>query len=262
MKRKFDNGGSSWQKRQKRKYRRRAAKRRGLRFRRSKLGRMVKRVVINAHETQHKDSELCSNLTCEHNEMTMIATDLLDITQGDGVSSRMGDRVYIRGVKLKLYFENQQYRPFARYCIVVFRDKVYPHTGKVTGDSLQEGVSTNKNLDFFDFNRYEFKVIKRVNVTMPNSGSSLALSGTVDGVANVESGGASYEIFGNPSKYVNIWVPFNYNVLYQDGGSSAVSTQMWQLGVITYGSFGATTSGATYPIGHVSCVKKLYFKEL
>lgn len=260
MKRKYDNGGNSWNKRR-RKYRRRLRRRR-YKFRRTKLGRLMKRVVLNQHETQHKESQLCSNLTVEHNEMTMINTDLLDVVQGDGVSSRMGDRIYVRGIKLKIYIENQQYRPFARYCIVIFRDKAYPHTVHVTGDTLQEGVTTNKNLDFFDYNRYEFKVIKRVNVTMPNAGTSLALGGTVDGVANLESSGANYTVYGNPSKYVNIWIPFNYNVTYQDGGSSAVATQVWQMGVIAYGSFGATTSGATYPIGHISVVKKLYFKEL
>lgn len=233
-----------------------------MKFRRSRLGRMIKRQVLNAHETQHKDSQLCSNLTCLHNQLTMINNDLLDITQGDGVSSRMGDRVYIRGIKLKMYIENQQYRPFARYCIVMFRDKVNPHLNHATGDNLMEGVTTNTNLDFFDFNRYEFKFIKRVNVTMPNAGTSNALGGTVDGVADAESAGADDSVYGNPSKYVNIWVPFNYNVLYQDGPTSPVSTQVWQLGVYTYGSFGSTTAGATYPIGHISVVKKLYFKEL
>lgn len=260
-KRKFDDGGSSYGKRSKRKiaYRKKKTLYKKMRSR-GGMAKMIKQVMLKQCETKHSQFTLGDNVTLEHNQYTLLQHNLCYLNQGDSHDTRNGDTVYARGLKLKLYIENQQYRPFARYAIVVLRDKQNPNSTITTGTNLWEGVTTSKNLDFFDFNRYEFKVIKRVNVSAPNSGSSLALGGTVDGVANVESSGESYEVMGNGSRYVNIWIPLNYHLKYLDGTNQPAQYR-WQIGIIAYGSHGATTSGGTYPIGHVTGVGKFYFKD-
>ena len=228
---------------------------------RGALTRTIKRVMLNSCETKNYAAQQCQNKTMAHNEFTIVTTNLLYIGQGDSHHQREGDQIYCRGIKLKFYFENQQYRPFARYKIIVVRNKNNPSSQLATGSTdIWEGNSTSKNLDWFDKNKYEFKVIKNVTVTAPNTGTSLALGGTVDGVADKESGGTNYEVVGNPSKYVNIWIPFNSNIQYLDNSTSP-STQQWQLGVIAYSSYGATTAGATYPVGHVTCMSKVFFKD-
>ena len=89
----------------------------------NQLAKMMKQVSLKQCETLHYMTSN-SNVTLEHNEVTMLDTDLLWNQQGDGASGRSGDRVFARGVKLKMYFENQQYRPFARYRIIIFRNRI------------------------------------------------------------------------------------------------------------------------------------------
>lgn len=228
-----------------------------------RMARMIKSVMLKNCETKVKHMEMCINQRIEHNELTMLDNNLLELSQGSGHDKREGDCIYLKGVMLKFYIENQQYRPFARYKIVVFRNKNNPSSAATTGVTyLWEGTTTSKNLDWFDKNKFDFKVIKNVTVSAPNSGTSRALSADAapNGVAWVEHSGSSYEVIGNPSKYFNIWIPFNSNIMYEDG-ASLPSTQVWQVGIIGYSSYGSTTSDSVYPTGHVTCVGKLYFKD-
>lgn len=220
-------------------------------------------------ETKHLHLEIVNNATLEHNEYTRLKSNLLDgIVPGTRAFERTGDKIYLKGISLKMYFENQQYRPLVRYKIVIFRNKKDSGGAGIlpTGSStLWEGTSTSKNLDWFNTNVIDFKTVKDIVVRAPNSGSSLALNAyggtSPDGVANVEHLGESYEVITNPSRQVNIWIPFNKNIQFDDNTNQAPNN-IWQIGVITYGTHGQTTSGSVYPCGHVTAVAKLYWKDM
>ena len=91
-----------------------------------RMARMIKSVMLKNCETKVKHMEMCINQRIEHNELTMLDNNLLELSQGSGHDKREGDCIYLKGVMLKFYIENQQYRPFARYKIVVFRNKNNP----------------------------------------------------------------------------------------------------------------------------------------
>ena len=80
---------------------------------RAGLARTIKRVMLNSCETKHVYLNICTNQTMEHNELTILHNNLLYTTQGDTHTTREGDTIYCRGVKIKMYIENQQYRPYA-----------------------------------------------------------------------------------------------------------------------------------------------------
>lgn len=224
---------------------------------------LIKRVQLKQSETKHVHFEVANNKVIEHNEYTNIRSDILsNIQVGNNAYQRNGDKINLVGMKIKMYFENQQYRPFVNYRLVIFRDKFVSNSSLATGATdLWEGTSTSKNLDWLNTNRFEFKVIKNITVKAVNSGTSLAMGGTVNGVANIESTGESYEVIGNPSRYVDIWVPFKKTITFNDNGTDAMGNR-YQIGIIGYSSYATTTSGATYPLGHVHAVAKLYWKDL
>lgn len=227
---------------------------------RTRFAKAIKRVLLKNSETKVKQFSVAQNTTLEHNELTVLNTNMLTIGQGSGDEERDGQEVYCRGIKLKFHFENQQYYPIARYDIKLIRNRVSPNSAMNTGDNIWEGISTSKQLDWVDKESWIVRHLKTVIVKQSASGSSRPLGDTVPGVADVDHLGSDYEVIGNAQRYVNIWIPFNRRVRYRDATSDPMDGK-WNLCVLAYGPYGATTSSAVWPIGHCTGVAKLYFKD-
>lgn len=220
----------------------------------------IKKQILSMAETKHTHIEFASNQELLHNQWTRIEPDILKyITNGNRTFERIGDKIFLKGIAFRILLEGQQYRPITTYKIIMIRNR-REDDEMVTGTNIFEGTTTTKCLDFIDTNKYEVKFIKTVVVRMPNSGTSNPMGGTVHGAANKVLGGEDYEVFGNPQKLLKFYVPFNKTITYRDNAATA-SDYSWNLGVIAYCNFSTTTNTTTYPVGHISCVAKMYWKD-
>lgn len=234
---------------------------RTFRLRRRGLARTIKRVLLRNAETKFRFNS-ASNVTLEHNEVRVIANNILYLQQGDAHDQRSGDKVFAKHVKFKLYFENQQYRPRVSYTVLVLRNKTNASADIVNGENIFEGVTSTKSLDFIDYNKYD--VIYRKSVTVSNAGSypgepgAMGSSGGVDGA--VASAPNFTNLVTNANKYKSFTVRLNKNITYQDGSTNP-STQRYALAIIPYINNTSITSGALHPAGHVSMVYRYVFKD-
>lgn len=224
------------------------------------MRRLIRSTMLKMAENKHIYAQDCLNLTLVHNQLKVIRNNIFATVQGTDTNQRSGDKIFARYIQFKMYFENQQYRPKASYLVLVLRNKNNPSANIADNEDIYETVSTSKNLDYIDYNKYQILYSKRVNVS--DAGSYAGTSGTmstgnpaIDGVA--EYGAAK---MSNPARYHTFKVYLNKTLEYLDG-SNTPSTQKYAIAVIPYATFSTTTGGTVYPVGHVSCVSKFYFKD-
>jgi hypothetical protein len=194
----------------------------------------------------------------EHNELRAIHNNLFNTSQGTGHDQRVGDRVYAKALTVKMYFENQQYRPRADYLVMVIRNKNSPSSNITSGENIFEGVSSSKNIDFIDYNKYDILYSKRITVSNAGSypGSAAAMNnGSVDGTV---TGAADHLV--NAARYHTFKIKLGKSMAYLDG-STEPSFQRYALACIPYANYSSSTSGGTYPVGHVSAVFTFSFKD-
>lgn len=222
------------------------------------LSRAIKRTMLRMAETKHVYPSPVNNLVMRHNVLELVMDNIFATVQGTDAHNRLGDKIFAKSISFKMYFENQQYRPKASYLVLVLRNKNNPNAGIADGENIFEPVTTSKNLDFIDYNKYQVIYSKRVTVNDAGStiGTNSAMSGLVDGTAQVIS-----TLVSNPARYHSFKLRLNRTIDYLEGGSSVPTTQRYSLCVIPYSTFTTTTDGATYPVGHVSVVSKFYFKD-
>lgn len=259
----------------KRSYRRRTYKRRPMskrsrarsavaKAKTKSLVKLIKSVHLRQCETKKTQTEVCKDQQLTHNYVQVIETNIFATVQGDENHQRDGDKIFAKYAKFRMYFENQQYRPFASYLILVIQNKNSPATDIVNGENLWEGVTTSKNLDYIDYNKYRVLYRKRVNVgSMANNwGTKQTMgSGGVDGMAAAWSDTSQPQLIGNVSRYFNFKIRLNRTIQYLDGNTNATSTMNYALVIIPYSSYTTTTNGTVYPVGHVSCVEEFFFKD-
>lgn len=215
-------------------------------------------------ETKHLHEQWFSNKEVFHNQYYKLKDDLLSgISVGDRAFERIGDKIHLKGISVKMNIENEEFRPYVRYMFIVFRDRWnHDHTQPDAANDIWEGTSTSKNLDWLNTNRFEFKMIKYVNVTAYNSGTAAGVNSVtqpIGGTYKIEAG-EDYEIFTNPSKYVNFYLKFNKNITYDDNSTNAMRNK-WQFGVVPYVNYATNTSSAT-KVGNMTGVAKLYWKDM
>lgn len=200
------------------------------------------------------------NLTLVHNQLKVIRNNIFATVQGTDHTNRIGDKIHAKYIKFKMYFENQQYRPKATYTILVLRNKNDASANILDNENIYEGVTTSKNIDYIDYNKYEVLYSKRITVN--NSGSSdgpISAMGT-GGIDGESKALGAETVIGNPTKHHTFKVRLNRTIQYLDG-TNTPSTMKFALAVIPYCNYTTATGGTTYPVGHVSVASCFVFKD-
>lgn len=243
-----------------RKYAKNRRYRRRLAFgRRKGLARAVKNTILRMAESKILYANDAQNLTLEHNEVRVIRNNIFATVQGTDHTNRVGDKIFAKYIQFKMYFENQQYRPICDYLVLVLRNKNNASANLSDGENIFESVSTSKNLDYIDYNKYQVLYSKRVRVEASNLGTKNVMgNASVDGAAGVSTTGEW--VFVNANRTFTFNLRLNKTIEYLDG-TNIPSTMKYCLAVIPYSNYSSTTSGAVYPTGHVTVVSKFVFKD-
>ena len=262
----------------KRSYPTRTYKSKSLRTRtaRGRFARNVMQVVNKRAETKICYHEVCSNKEVLHNTGDNLYNDVLAIPRGSNgeaevgatQGTRVGKKVYIKGIKVSMMLESQQYRPQVTYWIYLVKSK--RNTTTIGYTDMFEGISSTTPCDYIDQDKVNVLYCKKVTLRMPNTGTSVAMSQDASGVAingtayRIQSG-EDYELFTNPKKCMKFYIPINKTIEFIQEGELEDTTQPWcryQWFITAYDTFTTKTGSNNWPTGHITMSQKILFTDV
>lgn len=174
---------------------------------------------------------------------------------GPNDARRIGDKISIRGIMLKAFFENALGRSKVWYRLMLIR--------KAKGDTIDRTTlfkqdTDNKMLDQVNTERFTIVAQKTFNITAANPmASSVALGATGLPVASGTAGGQA-------SKIIKMWIPGRKfgrggNITYEDGTSQPKFFD-YRLCLVSYDWYG--TPQDVNAVGRINeLYTKIYFKD-
>jgi len=253
------------------------SRRRSSKYRpRTRIAKTIRSVVNKMSETKETLLEVAKNLQVTHNTVHNLSSNALytqigmasqDTDGPDSAGSRIGQKIYAKGLKCALMIENQQYRPQVTYWLYLLKAKEgNPAVAINAKNDIFEGRSTTIPMDYIDTQKVNIMYCKKIIVKMPNSGTTLIGDATVTGAYYEESGGASYAMVTNPQRILKFYIPINRIIQYPDATSSAdrtvpLNANLYQWVIIPYNNYSSTPGSTVYPVGHVSLTTKFVYKD-
>lgn len=203
-----------------------------------------------------------TNIPLPHNNIVILKTDVLASSQGtadnmNGYPQRIGDMISLKGIKIRLFIQNQAERPRVHYRFMLVKAA---KGDAPTRDTLFKGITGNKMIDQYNTERFTMLAQKVVNVTAVGNGAWTTVN--LSGVPRTENG--STNIGGVGTKIVDMWIPGakvrkNCQIQYENNGSQP-KFHSYYLVAMAYDWFG--TPQDVNNVGAVSeGFSKIYFKD-
>lgn len=229
---------------------------------RASLSRRVRRIESTI-ETKESTQTASTNLALPHNDIRVVYNPMqVNFGTGEpmsGVGNRIGDQITVRGLKIKMFLQNQAQRPKVWYRIMLIKSASGDTISRAT---LFKNLVGNKMIDQYDTERYTVLAQKTLCVT--TSPAQTATSFAVPSGAP-ESGNGGTVSGGIATKVVSMWIPgrkFGYNgiVKFKNGSTAEPKFFDYRVVIIAYDLFG--TPQDVNNVGALSegyC--KLYYKD-
>lgn len=186
--------------------------------------------------------------------------------------ARIGHRIYVKGIKVSLNIESQQYRPHVDYWLYLVRNKTNQDVVLDDKQKMYEGISTTIPCDYIDTNKVDVLFCKKFKPRMTNVGTTLTASANggfntaqVEGVYPDAFEG-TYTQVTNPQIIKKFYVPLNRTIIYRDSEDSAQrvrpASYRYQWVIMGYDNFVSGTGDETYPLGHITMTTKMNFTDV
>lgn len=204
-----------------------------------------------------------TNIALAHNNVVAIMNSMLFTTTGAadpmaGNGQRIGDRISLKGVAIRLFLQNQAQRPRVFYRVMVLKCA----KGDVpTRATLFKGLTGNKMID--QINTERFTILAQKILTVTAQGSMAWTTASVPaGVPQTDNGATA--IGGVGTRIVNMWIPgvkFARNgVIQYENESDQPKFFDYRLFIMAYDWFG--TPQDTNNVGALSDgFVKMYYKD-
>jgi len=241
--------------------------------------RQVRRLVNAMAETKVVLRTISNNVGVKHNYMTLLDPNLLKTDTGiDGetlnpaevpgaqTGTRIGRKVYAKGLSIRFKLENFQNQPELNYRVVILRNKI---GNSLTADeaNIWEGSHDDRMIDYLDTDRWDVKFSKIYKLKMPGFGTGAATTQTGQGAGTApvsQENGTSW--IGRPKRFVKTYIPINKELVYppvrSGSGYSVPYNEHWQMLIMCYSAFTAPTAHDSVALGFIDCTTKMYFKDL
>jgi len=243
------------------------------------FAKKVMAVVNRKAEVKKQMFEVCSNFTLDHNVLQNLFSNVFVTkvgTAGDNINlvtghNRIGNKIYVKGIKVSINLEAQQYRPYTTYNLYLVRNKTNPSAHIDDKSEMFEGVSTTIPCDYIDPTKVHVLFQKRFTLKMPNSGTNVAMSTSADGVlfnggAYEYQNDASYHLFTNPRYCGKFYVPINKHIKYLDYGDDVNGMtdpqHRYQWVITGYNNFSTKSGDNNYPLAHLTMTQQLIFTDV
>jgi len=196
-----------------------------------------------------------------HNTIYVRESALLGTTQGTAdpsnanASNRIGDKITLSGLSVKVMFELNE-----RYSMATFRIFIVKSAkGDVpTNGTLFNALSNNKMID--TLNRERYTILASKTFTIKQSSTAIQASG-IQEVGSGFTKGA--EQMSNATKIVKLWVPGNKlvrgkNLTYENGTNQP---KFYDYHLVYY-AYSNYQTNSTYYVGRINDeVIQLYYKD-
>lgn len=247
--------------------------------RKSAFARSVMRAVNKNAETKCIMRELGDTQNqLNHNKVKLIDGNAFytklgnlgeGMSTGPQTGSRIGKKIYAKGIKLAINLETIQKRPHVTYWIALIRNKKYPSSLISSKSQIFEELSTTIPMDYIDTDKVHVKWMKKITTRMPNAGTSSAM--LVPGFAPTWQNTGDPQMkftVTNPQKIQKYYIPLNQTITYNDfndGESDSfapISGQRYQWVVWAYDTYGTPDSGADSEVGRIQMTSVLKFTDV
>lgn len=200
-----------------------------------------------------------------HNALTVFAMNPFQVSQGAGDAmqegnqiNRIGDRITVKGMMIRGFFENALERSKVHYRIMLVRCAKGDTPTRAT---FYKGNCNNKMIDQANTERYSIIAQKYLNISASNSGAATSASAAgvpLTGPTNTTWNG------GQGTKAFSMWIPGRKfgpggNIQYENN-SYQVKFYDYKLVVMAYDWYGTPQDANN--VGFCNCVyTKVYFKD-
>lgn len=251
------------------------------RFAASRFNSAVMRAVNRNAETKEVLMNVATNAVVLHNTILNLDHNAFYCNIGSSgemigsgsVGARTGKKLFCKGISVSLHIENQQYRPFVRYSLLLVRAK--PNADNILDikSKLFEGLNTTIPLDYIDTSKVDIIYQKNFNVKAPNVGTTESAGpagvfdhGEVEGILPDLYEGIN-TVSTNPRFMGKFYVPINKTIMYRDYADGAnaqtiPSSYRYQWVIYAYDNRTTTTGDSTWPVGHVNMTTKMKFTDV
>lgn len=222
-----------------------------------KLASMMKLISLKQSETKESWQQGTRNLGLVHNAVAVLLNPFV-ITQGTanpiaGTNSRIGDKIILRGIAIKGFFENALNRPKVFFRVMLVRCAKGDTINAIT---LFKGNSAVKVIDQVNTDRFKIIKQKTFNITPSNTTAV-----TVNADGSVATGNPA----GIGTRAFTMWVPGRLiskygTVQYEDGSTNQPKFYDYRVVVLCYDWYGS--DGTSPTVGRVNDIySKTYFKD-
>lgn len=221
-------------------------------------------------ETKECQYYTASNVSIAHNNLVKLTKNgggdmnIFETAQavGDPQSgnsgNRLGDRITVKGVSIKIMLENALERPEVHYRIMLLRGAKGETFDRA---NIFKGSSINKLLDQVNTERFTIMAQKTVKIRSSNyTASTVSLTGVGYAAPNV----AGDYPAGHGTKLVKMWIPGvkfgkGGNVQFENGSTTQVKFYDYRIIVYAYEWYGTPESNNVGKINE--CVCRTYYKD-
>lgn len=198
----------------------------------------------------HNNVRIVQNSTAAEFNLLFTQTGTTD-PMGPNDARRIGDKIAVRGVMIKGFFENALNRSKVWYRLMVIK--------KAKGDTIDRTTlfkqdTDNKMLDQINTERFTIIAQRTFNISASSQGATGAsLTGEPTGAAG-----------GQGTKIIKMWIPGRKfgrggNVIYEDGSSQPKFFD-YRICIVSYDWYG--TPQDVNAVGRINEIfSKIYFKD-
>lgn len=171
----------------------------------------------------------------------------------DNTGSRIGDRITVKGLKIKFFIENALQRSRVYYRVMLLKG---PRGATFDRTNIFKGAASNKMIDMIDTEKFTIVWQKVFTINVASAAAS-----TVD--LNGVTQGGPYQGIG--TKLISAWIPGRRfarggNIQYENGSVDTVKFYDYRFCVLAYDWYG--TPQDVNNVGKVNdLMMKLYFKD-
>lgn len=229
-------------------------------------------VVNRKAEVKEAYTLVCTNQALNHNQVDNLDSNVFYMTQGangEHLSSsgiRIGQKIFVKGIKVSLMIESMQMRPQVTYWLYLIRRKDTPDNAITTKSDMFEGLSTTICMDYIDTERVHVLYCKKFVLKMPNNGTSKDMQAPQGWANEAEPDGISKATITNPQIIKKFYIPINKQIRYldlQDVTGRPIASQHYQWVMISYDNYVTNAGGVgATPTGHVHMSQKILFTDV
>lgn len=255
-------------------------KNRGRQAPRTKFAKAVVRVMNKYAEQKVTFRQLADNLILRHNNIinidnnafyTQFGTRGEDFNNDTGSGTRIGKKIFLKGIKVSMNLEALQKRPQTTFWLYLVKNKLDPDEDITVQSEMYEGRSTTLPIDYIDTDKVDIMYCKKFVLRMPNQATSSSM-GTAGFAPLAENAGApEYKgVVTNPQRIAKFYVKINKTITYRDHDAGAaqyvlpVAYQRYQWLMVSYDNYSSIsdTANADSHIGNLHMTTKLLFTDV